>query len=118
MKKRVDTRTLCGACRLDYRNSGYALTKISGQTHKEECDICRVRKGWEYEVDDEEEGCTEETHQTIGKTNYIVVSHFNASGRCAKDNITNLLQREAQNLSGNSLDKASQARYTELANAG
>jgi len=52
MKKRVDTRTLCGACRINYKNSGYTLTKISGQQYKDDCDLCRVRKGWEYTVAD------------------------------------------------------------------
>jgi len=118
MKKPVEVRALCGSCKADYVHSGYTLTKISGQTHEEECDICRVHKGWEYEVEDDEVGYTEETCQTVGKMNYIVVSKFNSSGRCAKENITDLLQREAQKLSANSLDKANQARYTERANAG
>ena len=56
MKKRVEVRTLCGVCRINYKNSGYTLTKISGQKYKDDCDICRTRKGWEYSVTEERSG--------------------------------------------------------------
>ena len=48
--KNLDIRTLCGACKSDYESSGYVLSKIKGQSHKDECDFCQVRKGWEYKV--------------------------------------------------------------------
>ena len=51
MKRGIDTRTLCGTCRADYENSGYMFSKIREQQCKDNCDLCRIRKGWEYEVE-------------------------------------------------------------------
>ena len=49
-KKQIEVRSLCGICKSNYESSGYRLTKIGGQQIKDDCDICQVRKGWEYKV--------------------------------------------------------------------
>jgi len=55
MSKQPSIRSLCGRCKSDYENSGYKLSKVRYQEFKDDCDICHVRKGWEYEVTQEDE---------------------------------------------------------------
>ena len=59
----------------------------------------------------------EQTRQTVSKMNFIIISNFKPTGHSAQDKISDLLRREAQKKSENALDKASSARYNEMANA-
>lgn len=47
-----DIRTLCDSCRAEYQEAGFVLIKVWVK-NKEECDKCRVRLGWSFEVRDE-----------------------------------------------------------------
>ena len=49
MGKSKDIRTLCNSCKAEYEEAGFELIKIWVK-NKEECDWCRVRLGWTYEV--------------------------------------------------------------------
>ena len=49
MGESKDLRTLCNSCRAEYQEAGFELVKIWVK-YKEECDWCRVRLGWTYEV--------------------------------------------------------------------
>ena len=51
MSTSKDIRTLCASCRAEYDLAGYVTVKIWAK-NKEECDHCRVRNGWTYEVRD------------------------------------------------------------------
>ena len=48
--QRADLRTLCYHCKSNYEHSGYMVKKLTWQEYKDDCDICHVRMGWEYEV--------------------------------------------------------------------
>jgi len=60
-------------------------------------------------------GYSEKTTQIVGKMKFTVISNFKAEGHSPQDKISNLLHRET---GLKRLDKASTARYNELANAG
>lgn len=49
MSKSKDIRTLCASCRAEYEEAGFELIKVWVK-NKEECDWCRVRLGWTYEI--------------------------------------------------------------------
>ena len=44
-----DLRTLCDSCRAEYQEAGFELVKVWVK-NKEECDKCRVKLGWTFEV--------------------------------------------------------------------
>lgn len=44
-----DIRTLCASCLSEYKEAGYDVRLIWSDV-KEECDRCRVRYGWQYEI--------------------------------------------------------------------
>ena len=44
-----DIRVLCYSCLEEYRRAGYSATLIWSKT-KEECDVCRIKYGWQYEI--------------------------------------------------------------------
>jgi hypothetical protein len=43
--------TLCHRCKSDYISSGYQLT-FTGKAIKSECDMCSVRMGFDYYLED------------------------------------------------------------------
>ena len=45
--------TLCYRCKHDYISAGYLLTFV-GNDIKSECDICLVRMGFDYYLEDED----------------------------------------------------------------
>ena len=49
----VRVTTLCYRCRCDYISAGYLLTFV-GNDIKSECDICLVRMGFDYYLEDED----------------------------------------------------------------
>ena len=42
--------TLCGRCKNDFFNSGYIVVKKGWQEHKESCDFCKARQGFNYGI--------------------------------------------------------------------
>ena len=59
MDDRRDIRTLCNACRAEYKMAGFRLVKVWVK-NKEECDRCLVRMGWTYELIDYHQRSSEE----------------------------------------------------------
>ena len=59
----------------------------------------------------------EQTSQVIGKTQFIVVSNFQASGKSAHDNLSTLLQREVERLQEKGLEMSAKARYSSSVNS-
>lgn len=45
-----DIRTLCASCLNEYQRAGYKL-KLIWSFNKEECDRCRIKYGWTYEIE-------------------------------------------------------------------
>lgn len=64
MSMSKDIRTLCTSCRAEYEEAGFELIKIWVK-NKEECDWCRVRLGWTYEV----RGQKQHLRSSKGKSN-------------------------------------------------
>ena len=54
MSKSKDIRTLCASCRAEYELAGFEVKKIRVK-NKEECDRCRIKTGWAYEIRDKSE---------------------------------------------------------------
>jgi len=59
----------------------------------------------------------QQTSQTIGKTQFIVVSNFKPKGKSAHDNLSSLLEREVEKLQEKGLEKSFKARYNYNVNA-
>ena len=65
----ADIRMLCDSCRADYIRAGYQLKRVWSE-NKENCDICRVNFGWEYEVEEHfrsSDGESEVSYQFLGR---------------------------------------------------
>ena len=53
-KEKVWTLTLCPCCKSDFENSGYILVKHGWQETAEECEFCQMRRGFDYDVFNED----------------------------------------------------------------
>ena len=51
MEKAKRIITLCYRCRANYETAGYKLT-FTGNAIKSECDMCSVRMGFDYYLED------------------------------------------------------------------
>ena len=49
-KSKALSLTLCPRCKSNFEDSGRKLIKLPRQAEKDNCDICQVRKGWEYRI--------------------------------------------------------------------